>query len=340
MRIINSLTKYSLALLISGLISQAAFGQSIAVRGAAISEMGWPHKLLSRDVSVPFAPLSSDVAISYFDPAAPTHSWLAPSNWGFVLIGFTERITLASDSGYVDSVRIVFDSISGDSVAVVLDPDTVVQTQDGRYFHFDATVFNTSLNPYADAEIYPSQLGGHDTVTIPFDHAWVPKDFHVTLIPSFSQLGPTSAYSIRGDSEAPRLRDADNCHSTFIGIVGQNYYTGVLDSSLVPNGDNAPIFSNLYITAYTSSAPAAVTRLASTNRISIFPDPASTFLNVQDNGAGANSIDILDLLGRTVLTARIDHGAPIDISRLEPGRYEAIVHCTNATLPEPIVISR
>jgi len=334
-------TKHLAFLLLSLSIAfQTAQGQGI-IRGGAIGANAspfWHHRTPAPEA--PFSTLSSDVAISYFDPSTPTHGWLIPSLWGSaVMVGLTERITLPADSGYIDSVRIVFDTISGDSVAVSLDPDSVLfYAPLGEYYHLDATVFNTALNPFGVGVIYPKQLKS-DTVTVPFPHVKVPMNFHIGFAPSTSQTAFTASFTVRGDSEATRLRTTDNAHSTYILVGGGRLYSGVIDSNLTPPGDTVPLYNNLYITAYVSNAPSSVASKDASSPISIFPNPASSSIQIQ-SGETVSSIELLDLLGRTVLSQTLNGSRALDVSRLEPGRYEAVVHTANGIVTEPVIIQR
>ena len=330
-------TKHFAFLLLSLCIAfQTAHGQGKAIGGAIGANAAPFLHRVTPALSAPFSTLSSDEAISYFDPSTPTHGWLIPLTWAnSELIGITERITLPTDSGYVDSVRIVFDAISGDSVSVALDPDTVVLQiyPIGLHEHLDATVFNTALNSFGNAVIYPPQLRS-DTVTVPFPHVMVPKNFHVVLVPSI-----TSSFAIRGDSEATRARTLDNCHSTIIALNGNQTTSNVIDSNLTPAGDTAPLFSNLYITAYVLSAASSVAPSNPSSAISIFPNPASSSIQIQ-SGAAVSSIELLDLLGRTVLSQKLDGSGRLDVSRLEPGRYEAVIHSASGIETTPVIIQR
>jgi hypothetical protein len=324
------------------LIAWNAYGQGSATGGVeAPSAFGWPGHFKSLQGNPRFSAEAADLSISYYVPSAPTYSWLAPANWGAVaIVGFTERITLPSDSGFVDSVRIVFSAISGDSVGVVLDPDTILQTPVGLY-HLDATIFNTSLNAFAQTTIYPSQLNGSNTVTVRFPHVQVPQNFHIGLVPSVSTSGFTSSYSILADTEVTRVRTTDNCHSTFIAVVestGQAE-SGVVDSDLTPAGYPSPLYSNFYITAFVSSASSSVASNKSAASISVFPNPSSSFIQIQGVAEGSD-IQLLDVLGRSVLSAQINGNDKLDVSKLQPGRYEAVLHSSKGVSTTPVIIQR
>ncbi len=317
-----------------------AYGQEATIGSAmASSAFGWRNHSINPRGNAHFAAEAADLSISYYDPSAPIYGWAAPTNVGsFDIIGFTERITLPSDSGYIDSVTIVFDQISGDSVAIVLDPDTILLTPAG-FDHLDATVFNTSLNSFGTAVIYPSQLSGSDTVTVVFPHIQVPQNFQVGLVPSVYTSGFTASYSIQGDTEATRVRTTDNCRSTFIGIntSTDHYESGVIDSNFMPVGYPSPLYSNLYITAFVSNLSSSVASNNASSVISVFPNPASTFLQIQ-GVIGTSNVELLDLLGRTVLSSEINGSDKLDVSQLQPGRYEAIIHSANGITSAPVLI--
>jgi|GEM_PF-6812387 len=333
-------TKHFVFLFLSLSIAfQAARGQGVINGGSIGANASLFFHPAMPAPEIPFSTLSNDVAINYFEPSTPTHSWLIPSFWGSaVMVGLTQRVTIPTDSGFVDSVRIVFDAISGDSVAVLLDPDTILFYDPlGEYFHLDATVFNTTLNPFGIGVIYPSLLSS-DTVTVPFPHVLVPMNFHVTLIPSKTQQGGfTASFAIRGDSEATRVRTVDNAHSTYVLVSGNRLLTGVIDSNITPPTDTVPMYSNLYITAYISNAPSGVTSNETSSAISIFPNPTSSSIQIQSCEV-ISHVELLDLLGRTVLSQKLDGSGAIDVSQLEPGRYEAVAHSPRGVLTAPVLI--
>jgi hypothetical protein len=326
------------------LLGWNSYGQGLAMRGAEASNaFGWPSHFKALQGHPRFAAEAADLSISYYEPSAPTYSWIAPSNWGPVdIIAFAERITLPSDSGYVDSVSIVFDAISGDSVAVILDPDTILfYSQTGLYEHLDATIFSASASSIAQAVIYPSQLNGSNKATVTFPHVAVPHNFHVVLVPSASSSAYTASYSIRGDTEVTHVKTTDNCHSTFIAVTqgtGQ-VESGVVDSDLTPAGYTSPLYSNFYITAFVSSASSGVTSNPSEASVSVFPNPSSSFIQIQGVGANSN-VELLDLLGRSVVSAKIEGNGKLDVSQLQPGRYEAVVHSSSGITTTPIIIQR
>jgi len=297
-----------------------------------------------------------DSAYKYYDPAALQHSWTVQSNFGpFVMIGLSERVTLPADSGYVDSVSILFNGVF-DTVHVLLVSDTIVSTA-ADTFHF--------MNEHPAAPIYASAIvsppfSGDPMMTVPFPHVRVPKEFHILVAPSlYSKVSPH--FVLVGDSEATRTRTAENSRSGFVKIVILNnqIHSAVLDSILIP-GDTSVIFSNLYITTYASEDPMGATNetrniglvaalleplssateiAAQAESVTIFPNPARASIHILSQAPNSR-VELLDLLGRTVLSQTLDGNSTIDVSRLEPGRYEAVVHSANGVTSAPIVIER
>ncbi|MFI5202135.1 MAG: hypothetical protein ACHQNE_07095 [Candidatus Kapaibacterium sp.] len=90
-----------------------------------------------------------DSAYQYYDLGTPQHSWTVQSDWtSFIMIGLSERVTLAADSGYVDSVSILFNGVF-DTVHVLLVSDTILSTA-ADTFHF--------MNGHPAAPIYASAI--------------------------------------------------------------------------------------------------------------------------------------------------------------------------------------
>lgn len=323
-------------------IAGTANGQGVVKGGAVASDVTlWPQATAVLQSSSRPSTLGADLSISYFEPNAPTLSWIAPANWSpLIMTGFTERITLPTDSGFVDSVQIVFDSTGGDSIAVLLDPDTVILTPVG-YDHLDEGIFNLSASPYATAFIHPAALNGSHNATVVFPHVAVPKNFHVGLVPHLTSTTVFSFFYLRGDTETTRVRTVDNCHSTFIAFNPSlnQYESGVVDGNLTPAGYTSPLYSNFYISAFVSTSASSVSAENNSPSISLYPNPATTFIQFQGLGNGTN-VELLDVLGHIVLSEQVVGNNKLDISGLRPGRYEALVHTANGLLTVPVVIQR
>jgi hypothetical protein len=394
-------------------------------------------------------PLSSDLMLTNFDATAPVHDWHFYFQAGNLLVyAPAERFTLPTDSGFVDSVKIVFDAISGDSITVLLDPDTLYTTSAGE-FHF-VNIFSTTAQRFAGVTFPVPAASGAFTLNLVFPHVPVTKNFHVVVLPRYTvngtQINFTSQFSLRADSEATRTPTADNAFSTFLGINLQTSQstTGIMDGYFVPAGDAGPLYTNFDIQAFVST-PTSTLTLSSTSHdfgnvligsspsfgfklsnnsanpvtitdislspagtdftaptpippfplkaggstfvtadfsptsegpqsatmtltmddgstlqialsgtgvasgvspitpldqsLSVFPNPASSSLQIQ-SGEPVTRVEVLDLLGRTVLSQELSGNRTLDVSRLEPGRYEAVVHSASGVVTAPVIIQR
>ncbi|MDP4199611.1 MAG: T9SS type A sorting domain-containing protein [Bacteroidota bacterium] len=328
------------------ILSDVAVAQTIDQSAAAIGQgsalHGWRQQNSGGRFQHGDRALAADEPYSYFDSKTPSHSWDIPSLWGSsIMIAVSQRITLNSNAGFVDSIRIDFSALAGDSIAVLLDPDTVIDGPFGPE-HLDETVFDNTLNPYYVAVIYPSKTSGSGWISVPIPHVAVPQNFHVTVVPNplSNGAGFSSSYSILGDSEATRARTLENTQSTYIIAANGLGYTGVIDSNVTPPGDILPIYSNLYVEAFVAAAGAAVDNtITPAKGISIFPNPSSNLLSVSlPRSLRVTGIDLLDVLGRIVLTS--PEVTAIDVSHLMPGRYMAVVHTLSSEVRYPVIIQR
>ncbi|HWF44639.1 MAG TPA: T9SS type A sorting domain-containing protein [Candidatus Kapabacteria bacterium] len=289
------------------------------------------------------SPASAETDISYFDANVAPRMWVAPfSITGAGIVSLGERITLPAASGFLDSVTIVLDTITADSVSVEIMHDTLYTTGAGD-FHL-INIFDQTIVDYADGWIYASQVHGRTAVTLTFPHVEVPQNFEVVISPNFDDqtFQFTNAYGLAADTEAVRPRTTDNTHSVFAALLSSGgSYSGIFDSTfLSPDGGAA--FANFYITAHVQLSNSSVaTQNGPANTLSIFPNPAASELNLNlPAGMEASSFEIRDLLGRVVLREQDPNLHTIDVSHLGPGRYEAILTTPNGIETEPIIVQR
>jgi poly(3-hydroxybutyrate) depolymerase len=106
-------------------------------------------------------------------------------------------------------------------------------------------------------------------------------------------------------------------------LIGQ---MGCTDAILQP--ENAPLESAyLYPINYCDGSPVDEVCIASINELSevsfkIFPNPASSVLNIQSDKSGDYDITIIDLMGRVVYTQNGINGAiSVDLSGVKTGNY-------------------
>ncbi len=341
-----------LCILVFGATSAVA-QQPVAVNsvfpavGAPVS--GNPFVRLQRpSPQMPLGALGLDKAYSYFEPASPTFLVVGNGQYGssdFFELG--ERITLDADSGFVDSVRVLLDSISTDSVHVSLFPDTLYQTGSGFYHLIN--LFSATAVPYARSAIQSSQVHGPTWVMVHFPHTRVPKNFFVMLTPTDNGAALTNFFYWQTDREPSRTQvtqEFSRSAAIVVNVSAQQSASVLLDGVLTPNGESTPLFFNFYCTVFASSEPNAVrTNLRGDQALNIYPNPANSTCFLKITGAGsAATVTVRDLLGRNqfavsgmeLASGRIS----IPTARFAAGVYEIELLDGNSRIVKPLVVVR
>jgi len=287
------------------------------------------------------APLATD-SLSYYDAGAPVHPWQVASQWGtsLYLFGPAQRFTLPDNNHVLDSVKITFGGFTGDKMFVGIYPDTVLPVNNG-VFHL-TNIFDQNVQPINQLAVSVPNTTNVFTLTIRYNGLAVPQNFHVVVTPNLTGTTFTSAFLLLGDSEATRVRTTENTHSSFIGINAQTlgFVAGPVDSFFIPPGDVEPIYSNFYVSAWTSAASSGVASNHNTSPISIWPNPASNSISVGSGAEIGSKLEIRDLLGRVVFTSRVESNKMVDIHTLPVGRYEAIMRTGDKFCLSPLIIQR
>ena len=100
------------------------------------------------------------------------------------------------------------------------------------------------------------------------------------------------------------------------------------------NCASSDIFA-LYIDDITINAEAGNGIVENNNTVSIFPNPATTVLNV--NAEGYNTLEIVNLLGQTVYTANATSNMQINVSNLNNGVYFVRMNGENGTATQKFI---
>lgn len=272
------------------------------------------------------------VTLKYFDQSLPTLSWLGEGQYGpYLLYWAGERMTLPSQSGFLDSVSIQLDSVSTDSLFVFIAEDTLYDVGGGQLFRLINIFRDETI--IASANIYPEQVSRNAPVMVRFPHIPVPKEFFVVISPSVNQNGqPTNFFLIRGDSKPPRERTTEGSRSAgvFVDLQSGGLISAILDGTFIPNGQTEAAFSDFYITAFVDASPTSVEGpTIETSQIRVFPNPASRHIEVS-TPFSEGDLQMYDMLGRIVSTTRIDNATThVDLGEIPNGTYWLVVRSGN-----------
>lgn len=285
--------------------------------------------------------VQSTTELKYYDASLGTYDWILGGNYGGIIaLVIGERMTLPWTNGYVDSISIVIDSLHGDSLTIVLSPDTLYDVGNGVLFHL-MDIFGQA-NSYGEVVLHRDQINFGGETIVKFDHAPVPKEFFVSVAADVNLAAGTIApVWVRGDREAIRERTTEATRSAMVGLFNQQFYTLVLDSTFIVTGDNSVIFSNLYAKAFvTPDAGSVASASLESPALSIYPNPTSEVLHVHTT-TGVATVTVYDQLGRTMLMRAFRSGdESIDVRSLPTGSYRAVLRDANGTSTTPMSIVR
>ncbi len=318
----------------------------------ATSATGSLIPLFSPSPVQPFAlphTLSADIALSYFDNTMPLSSFGVATIGQYTVYALGERMTLPTSTGFVDSVTLTFTAASGDSVAVILFPDTLYMDQ----YHL-INILDPNATPYSAPTWIPASLingslvNGTTSLTIHYPHIAVPQNFFVVVLANVNttQLSITSSFALLSDTKPVIPRTADNTHSAFLAYVTNNNTlnntTNIFDSTFTNSQTSEAIYSDWYITSFVQTTEGSVAvGHQNNNELSVFPNPAVSHLSLSTpSGLENGTVELMDMLGRVAIPSTTLSAESLDVSGLAPGRYEAIVHSASGVMTSPVIIQR
>lgn len=266
------------------------------------------------------------VELSYFNSAAPTFAWPAPANFNPILIiGYSQRFTLPTESGFVDSIRIHIDTAIGGQIAVLLVPDTLATTGLGPLHLVD--IFS-GKDAYGGGAIPVASIRSHAWNTFVLPHVAVPKEFHVLVAGTIENQQVTGAVFVTGDNEPARPLTTENARSGFVGVIMANGagYSSILDGQLQPAGEDSALYSDLLITVFADTTQ-------TTGYVSRIPAAQSNWVVTPNPAASGSMAKLFNKAGRSNATVRLMDNLGREVSRLSDLRAEG----ASIQVPLPVV---
>lgn len=308
---------------------------------------GLPHRVrvdVAPAQKLPTRPLAT--GFQFYDETLPTVDWIGHGIYGpYVTVILGERFTMPliptdfdGQAGWVDSVSVMLDSVTQDSVTIALLPDTLYDLGSAQYHLIN--IFDPNAPIYGQATVQAKDVHRGQWTTVHFPHVPVPWNFFVGVIPTITDQGAiTNAFWLRGDVRTRVPRDQENSRSGFVAAITQTgqEFSALLDSAFIPSGYTEPVSSNLYITLYATSPSGGVAMGHDAENVTLAPNPAASFVRAE-GVTSPTSIRIIDMLGREMLNTTILDRSQINVERLPAGRYTAIVKSKDGTSAHSLVI--
>lgn len=305
-----------------------------------LSKMGTPINqpfVLGPVTSAPFhlsSPLHHDGVIKYYDDALPTINWVAPADFGVTSFIYGQRITLPTDGGTLDSIRLNFVQTAGNTIIVALMQDTLI-TLGGQDFR----VINLNAQPYAAAQFPATAVPPNSWVTITLDQVAVPKDFFIAVIPSTQGQSITSSFALRGDSKPVRLRTTEDSRSAVVFITSEGLLSLPLDSTITFQGQPDAAYTDFYLEAYPTSEHSSIGRDIAAPA-SVYPNPvlAGGMLRVNHPEA-VSQIRIVNALGAEVSNWNgLSSNVELSMRQIPGGVYHLLITTGSGVTSEKIVV--
>jgi hypothetical protein len=251
--------------------------------------------------------------------------------------GLGERFTLAAETGYLDSIRIHFDSVSGDIIQIGIFKDIVTTNERGTFHLADYSFFG--LIARYELDISAMQDLRDFWVTFPTDHIEVPKEFHVGIGANPLSSGSdeyTSMFRLMGEPHYGQNPTIDSRSDILLTQDFVNFTTDVFDGFFTSGG--RPLGMNFHIDAVVEQTVSSVKREVAT-ALNVFPNPALPNGALHVTGAeGIISIQIYDVLGNEVMRQVGSDGEPLTLPSLSAGVYSLIVRSDAGTHSQKLII--
>jgi hypothetical protein len=346
------LMKQLLLLLLLLSLAGTASAQTVTVspisREAIAVDPSWT---LSQDMKpFPIAaanPQGEDLKLSYFNADGTIIPWQAawqpdPNTPAFIVAGYSQRFTLPTQSGFLDSIHIVFsqviEDVAGGQINVFIVKDEVVEpTGAGIDKHLPEL---TQTGILASAALPAAAFAGvqNITLTLKTNHLEVPQHFHVFLSPSVINNTYSARFVIPGDVKENTPTTTENSRSTFLYFNNTNPFIDLMDNFFQVSGNDVAVnfAMEAFVNVETGSVASNLTTPAA-----IYPNPVAIngMLTIEHPEQIA-SVRVVNMLGAEMQSwSGKSSSVQISTASLPAGVYNVIVNTENGVTTEKLVIN-
>jgi hypothetical protein len=199
----------------------------------------------------PASPMVSPTTyeMKYWTNSTSYFNWTVPGNYGsFVNLYLMQRFTLPNNGGFLDSLSIWIEDVSGGNVLFRVWPCFATELGGQTY-----------LLPQFGVQAIDSVLISKDNLkmkafnSVKMRGALVPKEFYITIEFTF-QGGSNNTIIVRGDNHTQSGRSPVNSRVVMFNQNGQDLSFALMDSMFVESGTQKPIYSYLLMSAFADTA--------------------------------------------------------------------------------------
>ena len=188
-------------------------------------------------------------------------------------IGVSQRFTLPSPSGFLDSIRILFSEVSGEVLHVRVYKDRIAEDSKGDLVHL---IDFTQTGELGETSIDVSALNGEQDVevVVPFPHIPVKTEFHVLILANQVQDDEfNSSFRIFYQPHHNRPASIESRANVVVTADFLNYEVRPLDGFFMRGG--LPLGIELRMDAFVETSQASVHPL-NERGVACYPNPVGT----------------------------------------------------------------
>jgi hypothetical protein len=295
----------------------------------------------------PASPQGENVTLTYWDPNGTLAPWQAawqpdPNNANFVVLGYGQRFTLPTETGFLDSLHIqimqVVEDVSGGAFNIFITKDEIVPSQKGGPDQHLPVLTTDGVISSAGVPAAVFQGATNVNLTLKTDHVEVPKEFFVFMTPAVIGNTYSCRFVIPGETKTGVATTTENSRSVIFYRNGATPFLEVMDNFFQVSGQNVAV--NFGIDAFVDVEAGSVAR-TSTSAATMFPNPvaSSGTLNIQHNEQ-INSIRIVNMLGNEMQSwSGKSTNVKLSTSDLAKGIYNVIVNTENGVTTEKLIVN-
>lgn len=317
-------------------------------RGISVSEPfsmpSVPTASGSEALPLSASPMAENIKLAYFNPLSQPMLWDAPYqvNQSLVVLQYSQRFTLPSNSGFVDSIRVRFARANGDTIYVFLVKDSLYELAAGDFHLMDLVSSGNLYGGIAIPVVLLPQIAVDGWVTIQFPHIAVPKEFHIMVSPRIlvegSSISATSDLRLVAENSTGTTPATETSRSNFVALTPQGQQLFSMDNYFSQNGE--PVAVNFHMEAYVDVAQGTVAPEASAPA-RMYPNPIALngTLTIEHPEQIA-SVRIVNILGNEMQSWNgMSSNVKLSIPDLPAGVYNVIVNTESGVTTEKLIVN-
>jgi hypothetical protein len=295
----------------------------------------------TQNAQVPAAALAKNyITLAYYNTNNPTLSVHLPTRLDTVdVMSISQRFTLPTESGILDSVKMHFDSVDGDNLMLHLFKDTIWNGYTGdKPLHYKNTwpggIFHGAILKMTGFKNYKNF-----TIKIPLGHVKVPKEFHIGISTAeFGGIAGLSEFTYYGEAHFGRTASLDTSRSGALWTPDHKlYWIDQFDGLFQAEGQ--PLGMDFHIDAIVdiSQADVATTEV---NRTAVYPNPVMMNQPLRvSHGDMMSSISLINMLGAEVLNWNgSSNNAELSTAGLAKGIYTLLITTDSGVSSEKVIV--